>query len=54
MGESVYRNTSLRNQFESNLAFWNDRKEMYDNSIQKSLFEMNVIDGPKKIEDFND
>ena len=47
-----YRNTSLRKQFESNLQFWNDKKDMYENSIQKKLFKMNVSDGPKTIEDF--
>ena len=47
-----YRNTLLRTQFESNLQFWSDKKDLYENSIQKKLFKMKISDGPKTIEDF--
>ena len=49
-----YRNKLLRSQFESNLTFWNEKKDMYENSIQSKLFKMNVSDGPKTIEDFDE
>ncbi len=47
-----YRNKALRNQFESTASWWSDKKDMYDNSIQKKLFNMHIDDGPKRIEDF--
>ena len=47
-----YRNKLLRSQFESNLTFWSDKKDMYQNSIQSKLFNMHINEGPKKIEDF--
>jgi hypothetical protein len=40
-----YRNSELRNQF-------NEVRDQYENSIQEKLFEMNISDGPKKVEDF--
>ena len=40
-----YRNTNLRSEF--NLAF-----PKYVDKIQDKLFNMNVKDGPKRIEDF--
>ena len=52
---SIYwgkRNTMLRQQFENAAYNWWDDNKMYKNSIQKLLFEMNITDGPKKIEDF--
>jgi hypothetical protein len=49
-----YRNKMLRSQFESNLSWWNDNRELYENSIQKKLFYMDINDGPKTIEDFHE
>lgn len=49
-----YRNLLLREQFKSNLLFWSDKKDLYENSIQKKLFETKISDGPKTIEDFNE
>ena len=49
-----YRNLLLREQFKSNLSFWSDKKDLYENSMQKKLFETKISDGPKTIEDFNE
>jgi|TARA_Y100000310_G_scaffold69765_1_gene65324 hypothetical protein len=51
------RNTNLRSQFNSaiNDSWWDENnkyKLLYENSIQKKLFEMHINDGPKRIEDF--
>ena len=40
-----YRNKDLRNQFNSSFPKYIDK-------IQDKLFNMNVNDGPKRIEDF--
>tara|TARA_X000001382_G_scaffold114792_1_gene93290 strand:- start:466 stop:1443 length:978 start_codon:yes stop_codon:yes gene_type:complete len=49
-----FRNKILREQFESNLSWWNDNAKMYKNSIQEKMFNMNINEGPKTIEDFNE
>ena len=42
------RNIYLRDQFQYVL----DNSDFYDNTIQKKLFNFNINDGPKRIEDF--
>lgn len=40
-----YRNKNLRNEFKKSIS-------LYNNTLQKKLFYLNINDGPKKIEDF--
>tara|TARA_R110002073_G_scaffold61939_4_gene155755 strand:- start:8445 stop:9383 length:939 start_codon:yes stop_codon:yes gene_type:complete len=46
-----YRNLILREQFKMSRSFWSG-KDIYENTIQEKLFEMDINDGPKRIEDF--
>jgi hypothetical protein len=46
-----YRNLMLRDQFKLSRSWWQG-KDMYENTIQEKLFNMNINDGPKRIEDF--
>ena len=46
-----YRNKLLREQFEQSRAWWVE-DDIYIDTIQEKLFEMDINDGPKRIEDF--
>jgi hypothetical protein len=47
------RNLLLRDQFKSaTQSWWDDKKTLYENSTQIKLFNMDINNGPKKIEDF--
>jgi hypothetical protein len=47
-----YRNKLLRQQFNSATSWWNDKRKIYEDSIQLKLFNMSIDEGPKRIEDF--